>query len=171
MKQNVYTLFYRFRQSDAFPPPYLPAFSNPFPDTTQSNVQIRPLAPDANSGVDFWVEENGRRYLFVCKNTNTKPVSFSFQLEFGSEKGSPNQARLISAGIIKTCLRVLVRSVQLQSMIGDLQERAIGIAERSGFQAAQRWYLRQLLGSIPSLLWAAIRRVSGLQAILERIGR
>ena len=73
--------------------------------------------------------------------------------------------------MLEISLRVFANKSRLDVLIGDLYERCNDIQDRSGIPHAHRWYKRQLICSIRSLLWSELKRLSGLQTILKRIGR
>ena len=76
----------------------------------------------------------------------------------------------VRSAIPRAEVRRFLRAHQ-RSWIGDLREWYVLIRRRSGAIPACRWYLVELLRSIPWILWATLKRVSGLEAIWRRIGR
>jgi hypothetical protein len=92
--------------------------------------------------------------------------SGKYQVCIGTQKESDQFLRkLDSAGSYGTIPRML------EPLLGDLLEGHQRRQERSGSRPAACWYLSQLLRSLPTLLWAALKRISGLEAVFRRIGR
>ena len=75
------------------------------------------------------------------------------------------------ARIAQLVFQLLVPSETCDALFADLRERCSLIERRSGSKEASRWYLSELRRSVAPVLWAAVKRVSGLEAVLRRIGR
>jgi hypothetical protein len=58
-----------------------------------------------------------------------------------------------------------------ESFIGDLEERYRAMLQQEGYRAANRWYRRQVTLSFLSFAFAALKRVSGLEKLIERYRR
>jgi hypothetical protein len=57
-------------------------------------------------------------------------------------------------------LRWLLSPTNYEALLGDLMEGFQKRLLRSGKQSAERWYKRQLLTSIPSLIWGVCRQLA-----------
>jgi hypothetical protein len=183
MSHKFVTRPYGTKPSNVYPPAYTDAYPTPYPsiiideahNTEEDIRRLKELLSEpASTNVyateittNIWKTRSGHVvkgstvafYGSVLLNIsrNTQDVLSGFRVpSFGS--------------IVERGLRIFVSKTQIDAMIGDLQEESIRIEKRFGIHAARRWYCRQLLGSVPSLLWDALKRLSGLQAILKRIG-
>lgn len=58
-----------------------------------------------------------------------------------------------------------------EALLGDLLERRHILRRKLGSRRAGLWYLCQILCSIPPITWCTVKRLSGLQEMLKRIGR
>jgi hypothetical protein len=53
------------------------------------------------------------------------------------------------------------------AMVGDLEERYRLIHKKFGHRRAAFWYWTQVIRSVGPIVWAAIRKLSGLAALVE----
>jgi hypothetical protein len=67
-------------------------------------------------------------------------------------------------------IRRYLRRQARAALLGDLQEGYHRERQKLGTKQANRWFCFQILHSVFPLLWAELKRLSGLQAILKRIG-
>ena len=65
----------------------------------------------------------------------------------------------------------LLAESNLAAILGDLDERYVLDRTRFGAGVAVRRYRSQLVATALPLLWAALRRLSGWDAIQQRVGR
>jgi hypothetical protein len=67
-------------------------------------------------------------------------------------------------------LSLFLSSLQLESFVGDIEERYSRIFHTHGHRAATRWFYREVIHSFLSLTYEALKRVSGIERLLRRIG-
>jgi hypothetical protein len=75
---------------------------------------------------------------------------------------------------IPILISILAIKSDHKAITSDLAERRGKLSNQFGYQHATRWYLLQIVRSIPPLAWAAFLRVSRLGEMIEmvrRIGR
>jgi hypothetical protein len=53
------------------------------------------------------------------------------------------------------------------ALVGDLEERFKLIYERLGKRRANLWYWTQVISSVSPIVWATMKKLSGLTALLE----
>jgi hypothetical protein len=61
----------------------------------------------------------------------------------------------------------LMSPANYESFIGDLEERYSLILKERGHRSAKLWYWRQVFQSLFSLVFAALRRVSGYERLVD----
>jgi hypothetical protein len=57
-----------------------------------------------------------------------------------------------------------------EGLSGDLEQRYVAISKEQGHQSASRWFYRELIHSFLSLAFTALKRLSGLEKLIRRIG-
>jgi|ERR1017187_987814 hypothetical protein len=67
-------------------------------------------------------------------------------------------------------LAVFMSEPNRDSFLGDLEERYAALTKTKGRRAASRWFWRQVVHSFFSLAFDALKRLSGLEKLLRRIG-
>jgi hypothetical protein len=77
--------------------------------------------------------------------------------------------RLVPPGLKLTDF--LCSILSCDAVIGDLLERYGRLSQQRGYFRAATWFWKQLITSLPFFAWAWLKRASGLEAILRRIGR
>jgi hypothetical protein len=70
-----------------------------------------------------------------------------------------------------TVVSLLLSSKNAECLLGDLYEGYVRLHRAAGTAAAERWYWRQLGRSVRSLLWASMRRISGLGGLVDAYRR
>lgn len=75
------------------------------------------------------------------------------------------------ARMAQLVFRLLLPTGMCDALFADLRERCSLIERRSGSKEARHWYWSELRRSVARVLWALLKRVSGLEAIRRRIGR
>lgn len=60
--------------------------------------------------------------------------------------------------LVERVLGGLLREIDLEAAIGDLTEEHARHLAQSSPRRASRWYVRQVVASVPPLLWACIKR-------------
>jgi len=65
---------------------------------------------------------------------------------------------------------VLLNRRNLDSFVGDLEERYALILKAHGRRAATVWFWREVIHSFLSLAFDALHRISGLEKLFRRIG-
>ena len=73
--------------------------------------------------------------------------------------------------LVASILGLLVSSENCDAVAGDIEQRCARIAKSEGRLRAISWFWKQVITSIAPLAWAALKRISGLEAIYRRIGR
>jgi hypothetical protein len=66
---------------------------------------------------------------------------------------------------------LFLTSEMCAAVVGDLQERYAKVFRQRGHTHATLWFLKQTAISLMPFVWAALKRVSGVEAIYRRIGR
>jgi len=184
MKYDTNFRLYSIGQSQAYPSAYPPAYPAPYPspdpqsrmhffaDAEQINrVNLNRVAIDQMLAPEFQRNHEGSSSPELPKEGRVHYAPRALLVFASRDKEPSKQLRSSTIGRIETILRAVIGKDQLDPAIGDLQERAMRIQERSGTRAATRWYRSQLLLSIPSFLLAALMRLSGLESIYKRTGR
>jgi hypothetical protein len=54
-----------------------------------------------------------------------------------------------------------------ESFVGDLEERYAIVVQNQGRRCARRWFWRQDIQSLFPLVFAAVRRVSGFERLMD----
>jgi hypothetical protein len=68
-----------------------------------------------------------------------------------------------------TCQTIEIKGVG-EALICDLDERYAALEQSAGRRAATRWFWREVAHSFLSLLFDALKRISGLDKLYRRIG-
>jgi len=89
-----------------------------------------------------------------------------FQLYLPFVVDPPSVQQRVKARLF--CVFMSIESYE--SFVGDLKERHQSLLTNGDQRAADRWYRRQLIHSIVSLAFHALKRISGLEKLFRRIG-
>lgn len=68
------------------------------------------------------------------------------------------------------CISMLTSIQVRDALIGDLEERYSAIVQSEGRRAATRWFWQEVSRSFFSLAFDALKRISGLDKLVRRIG-
>lgn len=71
---------------------------------------------------------------------------------------------------ITLVFRLVLSPAKCEVLIGDLQERYLQLLQSDGSQRATRWFCREVVHSLFSLAFDALKRLSGLEKLFRRIG-
>jgi len=125
-----------------------------------------------------------RRWQVLCGTFETmEPWRASFEnvkVDLVTKRGNYQYLRLtfndstalfatpISLGAL---LHLLLDKKTVNAFIGDLQERYAEKVSSSGRTEANLWYTKESTRSIVPLAWAKLRRIAGLDALVELFRR
>ena len=71
---------------------------------------------------------------------------------------------------LESILRLLLPKGDAEAVVGDLEERRLKIERLRGTTSAAFWFYSQVFRAIAPFVWAAFKRVSGIDAALRRFG-
>lgn len=100
---------------------------------------------------------------------NDEGITLTFNFDDLLVGANASTARPAWSGIAKAVSLFASKRTQ-QSFLGDLEERYAALTKTKGRQAASRWFWRELIHSFISLAFDALKRLSGLEKLLRRIG-
>jgi hypothetical protein len=109
-----------------------------------------------------WDEGRMRRWVAILKQLRNGSTDFRLTRDSVSSRPPLNITPLFA---------LFLSSEICDAVVGDLQERYTQAFTQRGRTHATLWFLKQAATSLMPFAWAALKRVSGVEAIYRRIGR